>query len=120
MEVHSNFYGTDRKRIKDIIDRQKIPILDIDINGAEKFLVTYPESNTIFLFPPSIGDLKTRLVRRGTETKESLALRLFNANLEISRGLESNELIAYRLVNKDLKESINAFLKFVSAMYPNL
>jgi len=79
-----------------------IPILDIDINGAEKFLVTYPDANTIFLFPPSIGDLKTRLVRRGTESKESLALRLSNAHLEISRGLESDETIAFRLVNKDL------------------
>ena len=103
-----------------MIENKMIPILDIDINGAEKLLETYPDANSIFLFPPSIGDLKTRLVRRGTETKESLALRLSNAHLELTRGLESDEIIGFRLLNKDLKDSIAAFLKLVENIYPNL
>jgi guanylate kinase len=103
-----------------MIENKMIPILDIDINGAEKLLETYPDANTIFLFPPSISDLKTRLMRRGTETKESLALRLSNAHVELTRGLESDEIIGFRLLNKDLKDSIAAFLKLVENIYPNL
>jgi guanylate kinase len=47
----------------------------------------YPETNTIFIAPPSIAALKERLEKRGTETEKSLATRLANCSTEIEKGL---------------------------------
>ena len=80
-------YGTSIDQMEKISEAGKIPILDIDINGAEKFLESYPESNTIFIFSPSIESLKARLIKRETETKASLNLRLENSKIETCRAL---------------------------------
>ena len=85
--MHDNFYGTAKRQIKAIQDEMKIPLLDIDIQGTEKFVSVYPETNTLFIFPPSFDSLKTRLEKRGTETPESLKKRLGNSGKEIRRGL---------------------------------
>jgi len=61
--------------------------LDIDIQGTEKFVSVFPETNTLFLLPPSIAALKARLEKRGTETEKSLAVRLANSTSEIEQGL---------------------------------
>jgi guanylate kinase len=60
-EVHNNLYGTTKTQIKDIQDKQKIPLLDIDVQGALKFDKVFPDSNFIAILPPSIAELKIRL-----------------------------------------------------------
>jgi len=44
-----------------------IPLLDIDIQGAKKVYAAFPDSNFIFICPPSMKELRERLVKRGTE-----------------------------------------------------
>ena len=67
-EVHGNYYGTAKQVIKDIQDQEKIPLLDIDVQGGLKFNKVFPESNFMTILPPTINDLKERLENRGTET----------------------------------------------------
>ena len=80
-------YGTAKSQIRSIQAAGKIPLLDIDIQGTEKFLKSFPETNTLFMLPPSIAELEERLTKRGTETAESLKTRLTNSVNEIERGL---------------------------------
>ena len=119
-QVHSNMYGTSKSQIAAIRDAGKIPLLDIDIQGTEKFVKAYPETNTLFVFPPSVDALKTRLEKRGTETAETLATRLGNATKEMQRGLMKEDpslLIGYRMVNDDLAKSVPMFVRLFEALY---
>lgn len=118
-EVHGNYYGTSKKQIRDIQAKGKIPLLDIDIQGTIKFLKVFPETNTLFVFPPAFEDLKARLEKRGTESPETLAKRLGNASNEMSQGLVDDDeyLIGYRLINKDLGKSKKVFINLMEALY---
>ena len=105
-QVHSNMYGTAKSQIRSIQEEKKIPLLDIDIQGTEKFVKAFPETNTLFIFPPSIETLEQRLTGRGTETEETLKTRLQNARSEIAQGLEppgEKCLIGYKLVNNEIE-----------------
>ena len=113
-------YGTAKSQIRSIQENNKIPLLDIDIQGTVKFVNCFPETNTLFMFPPSVSDLETRLRNRGTETEETLKTRLTNSVNEISQGLKEDDstcLIGYRLVNRDLEVSRPAFVAMIEAMY---
>ena len=66
-EVHGNFYGTSKSTIMEIQSKNRIPLLDIDIQGTEKFCKAFPETQTVFILPPSIEILKTRLTNRGLD-----------------------------------------------------
>ena len=82
-QVHSNKYGTTKAQIKKIQGEWKIPLLDIDVQGALKFEKVFPDSNFLAVLPKSIDQLRNQLVKRGTETEESLNTRLKNAESEI-------------------------------------
>lgn len=69
-EVHGNFYGTAKEQITKIMDQKKIPILDIDVQGAIKFQKVFPNSNFVAVLAPSSSVLEQRLVARGTENEE--------------------------------------------------
>lgn len=118
--VHGNMYGTSKKQIADMQAKKLIPILDIDIQGTEKFLKVYPNSNTLFLFPPTLAELQARLEKRGTETKESLETRMNNATREITQAIQKDDpkcLIGYRVINKDLQKSSRLFTQIIETLY---
>jgi len=120
--VHGNLYGTEKIQIEEMEKEELIPILDIDIQGTEKFLKVHPEANTLFLFPGKVEDLRKRLIRRKTETEESLELRMKNAHIEMKRGIDKEDplhLIGYRVINDDLQKAIYLFNAFIDALYPN-
>lgn len=85
MVYEGKYYGTLKFELKRIWALNKIPVLDIDVKGAIHIQQQYPE-NTLSLFvePPSVDELKKRLLSRGTETEESLAARVNKATYEIS------------------------------------
>lgn len=56
--VHTNMYGTAKSQIDSIRAAHQIPLLDIDIQGTVKFVKAFPETNTFFVFPPSIQVLE--------------------------------------------------------------
>ena len=78
-EVHGNFYGTAKAGIYKIQGQKKITLLDIDVQGANKFENKFPHSNFIFICPASLDSMKERMIKSGTETEQSLQTRLANA-----------------------------------------
>ena len=75
------------------MEKKIIPLLDIDIQGAKKVHASFPESNFIFICPPSIKELVYRLVKKGTESPESLKIRSANAVNEIAECLHLKKMI---------------------------
>lgn len=81
--VHNNYYGTPRQFVIDQIDKGQVVILEIDVQGALQIKDMYPEGVFIFLLPPSMKELKSRIIKRGTESKEDINIRFRNAFEEL-------------------------------------
>ena len=102
MVYEGKYYGTFKSELERIWNDNKIPLLDIDVKGAihvhEQF-----NSNclTIFIEPPSIEELKKRLLSRGTENLESLQTRLNKAVFELSFKHQFNKIV----INDNLQEA---------------
>lgn len=81
--VYDNYYGTPKKFVIEQITTGKNVLLEIDIQGAIQVKKKYPEGIFVFVLPPSMQTLKERIVGRGSETPESLEMRLSSAYSEI-------------------------------------
>ncbi len=87
--VHGNFYGTLRHTILDSMDSGRDVLMDVDIQGAAKIRADADARMQaalvdIFLTPPSMDIVRSRLLKRATETQEQLDLRLRNAKTEMA------------------------------------
>jgi len=78
-EVHDNYYGTSAERLDRCLSGGQDILLDIDVQGMRQIIKKYPAGITIFIMPPSLEVLKERLQSRGTDSAETIALRLKNA-----------------------------------------
>lgn len=102
MVYEGKYYGTLKSELQRIWNDNKIPVLDIDVKGAIHVKQQYPVSAlTVFIEPPSVGELKKRLEGRGTETAESLAARVNKAAYELSFKGHFDKVI----VNGDLQKA---------------
>ncbi len=82
--VHGNFYGTSLREIRRLQAKGGDGIIfDIDYQGARQIKRKLPQALAIFILPPSIRELRSRLRKRGTENEKSLEIRLRNAIKEI-------------------------------------
>lgn len=97
--VHlNNRYGTPRGPVESALAAGKQMILEIDIQGAEQVKASMPEANLIFIAPPSLEELKKRLVGRGTETPEEIAIRLETAEIEMAaQGLFDHVVVNHEV-----------------------
>lgn len=96
-----NYYGTP----KDFVEKQlqtKNVILEIEVNGALKAKKSYPEALLIMILPPSMEELKSRLVHRGTETSEKIAKRMGRIDYELSLIKKYD----YTVINDDLDRAV--------------
>lgn len=85
MVYEGKYYGTLKSEIRRIWKEGKIPLLDIDVQGAIHVQQQGPENTlTLFIEPPSVEELRKRLESRGTETNESLQARLNKSAYELS------------------------------------
>ena len=94
-----NYYGTPRSYVEEQLEAGKDVILEIEIQGAEKIKEKNPEALLVFVTPPSVEELKSRLIGRGTETLEVIEGRLKRA-AEESKGMDHYE---YLLINENNK-----------------
>ena len=81
--VHGNFYGTSRRQIAETTAAGGDMILEVDVQGAASVRQLLMDSVSVFILPPSFAVLRERLCARGTDTPESLELRLRNAPQEL-------------------------------------
>lgn len=95
---NQNYYGTLRSEVNRHLDAGRMVVLVIDVHGAANIKRMYPGSNTIFLLPPSIEELESRLRGRGTEDEASVQRRLNEALNELS----VKDTYDQQLVNHDI------------------
>ena len=98
-----NYYGTPRSYVEEMLSKGKNVILEIEIQGAMKIKEKIPDTVLIFVTPPTIQELKDRLVGRGTETQEVIESRLKRASEE-AEGIESYD---YLLVNDVVEDCVD-------------
>ena len=106
-EVHGHRYGTLVSEVSSLLAQGSSLVLEIDVQGALQVREKFPEAVLIFIAPPSLDELRARLVGRGTETPESIELRLANAEHELSLAPRYDEII----VNDDLDDATQALLR---------
>lgn len=102
-EVHGELYGTPSANLMAATKAGKLLLLDIDVQGARQVKRSVPNAVTIFLLPPSFGQLLERLRRRGSEGASDLRRRLETAR----RELEAVDEFQYVLVNDRLEDTID-------------
>jgi guanylate kinase len=102
MVYEGKYYGTLKSELDRIWNQSRTPMLDIDVKGAIHVQQQYVNDTlSIFIEPPSVDELKRRLMSRGTETEASIATRVSKASYEISFKHHFNEVI----VNDDLQKA---------------
>ena len=101
-EVYGNHYGTLKSNIEELLEAGKNVILEIDIQGALSVKENTKEGIFIFILPPSMEELKNRIVNRGSETKESLLKRFQSAYQEINYISRYN----YAVVNDVVEQAV--------------
>ena len=98
-EIYGNFYGTSQRWIESEMAQGRDILLEIDWQGAAQVRKLMPEAISLFILPPSISELRKRLVGRGTDSAEVIEKRMASAQEEISHALEAN----YLVVNDDFE-----------------
>lgn len=101
-EYVENFYGTPKAYVDSQLERGKDVILEIEIQGALKVKERFPDTLLLFVTPPSMQELKERLVGRGTEDSKTIECRLKRAVFE-AEGIEKYD---YLIINDVLDECI--------------
>jgi len=108
-EYVGNYYGTPRNYVNQSLQKGKDVFLEIEVQGAMQVKENFPEGVFIFLIPPSLEELKNRIVNRGTETEELVKNRLLEAKKEI----DMMEAYDYVIVNDDVDEAVKKIQSIV-------
>lgn len=100
--VYDHYYGTPRKPIVDRLDQGIDVLLEIDTQGAAQIRKKFEDTISIYILPPSLGTLRTRLMNRGGDSPEEIARRLQKAREEVW----SYRDYSYIVRNDDIKQSL--------------
>ena len=108
--VHENHYGTLRETVLENLERGTDVLLDIDIQGAAMIRATTHEKiraaiSDVFLMPASMDVLRQRLLKRGTENPDQLAVRLRNAETE----MKERDKYRYNIISGTPEEDFENF-----------
>ena len=98
---NDNYYGTSKKFVLDNLNRGINVFSEIDVNGAHNIKKMFPDALLIYIAPPSIEELKNRLINRGTEDIDTIEQRLKIAEKE----LNEIDFYDYVVVNDDLDKA---------------
>lgn len=106
-----NYYGTPLKPVNDMLDAGKNVILEIEVQGAMKVKALRPDALLIFVLPPSIAELRRRLLKRGTEELDVIEKRVSQATREIDEAVNYD----YVIVNDALEDAVADFKAVIKA-----
>lgn len=109
--VYGNYYGTPKSKVIEKLNTGKDVVLEIDIQGALKVKEAYPKGIFIFILPPSMEELKNRIINRGSETEESLMRRFKSAYKEINYVSKYN----YAVVNDKIDSAVSKIESIITA-----
>ena len=109
-QVHTHYYGIPKKSVDDLMKKGICPILVIDVQGARTVKAQYPNAATVFIVPPSLKELKNRILRRNDNTQD-IEIRLETANKE----MQELDRYDYALLNDELAEAVDKMAGIVAA-----
>jgi len=109
--VYGNMYGTLRGPVDAIRHAGEDVLLEKDVQGALAIKKALPEAILIFIAPPSVGELRSRIEKRGTETASDMSIRLGFARDEIAQIEHFN----YVVVNYSVNEAVAVFEAIITA-----
>ena len=92
-EYCDNYYGTPRSFVEEHINQGKNVILEIEVQGAMHIKEEHPEGVYIFILPPSLEELRNRIIGRGTETEDVIDNRMAQVTRELSFAGEYQYLV---------------------------
>ncbi len=119
-EVHGNWYGTPRDQVVEALIAGKDAILKIDVAGARAVREAVAEALMVFVVPPSLDELRRRLVGRDTEPPEALRLRWENAAKELLRQNEYDHVVVNHTGQADSSAAdIEAVIAAEHAAHPD-
>ncbi|MBN2433665.1 MAG: guanylate kinase [Spirochaetes bacterium] len=107
--VHNNYYGTRKKEIDRISGEGKIPVLDIDVQGASILRKKIQDAVFVFIVPPSLEVLEDRLRNRKTDSDEQIGIRLKASILEMRSCAEFD----YAVVNDDVTTAVSDIVSII-------
>lgn len=105
-EVYGNLYGTSQKWINNAINAGQDVLLEIDTQGAQQVRKIFPKAVSIFILPPSLETLETRLKNRNQDCQEAIVRRMAAARQEISHVSEYDYVIINKSLDKALRDLI--------------
>lgn len=110
-EYVGNYYGTPREFVEKTLSEGKDIILEIEVQGALKVKDKFPEGVFVFLMPPSLNELKQRIVGRGTESQATIDHRLSVAVDEMNLLHHYD----YAVVNDEIDQACNRIMSIITA-----
>lgn len=109
-QVHTHYYGIPKKSVDTLLRKGICPILVIDVQGARTVKNEYPQAATVFIVPPSLKELKKRILGRNDNTQD-IEIRLETAKKE----MQELDRYDYALLNDDLEKAVNDMAGIVAA-----
>ncbi len=110
-EVHGNFYGTPRDYVEECIRNGRDVLLEIDWQGARQIKRHFPDAIGIFILPPSLETLETRLRKRGQDSPQVITKRLLAAGGEMAHVSECQ----YVIINQEFSTALSQLAQIVGA-----
>jgi len=110
--VHGNYYGTSLKPVREALEKGKLVIFDIDVQGHR--LVREAMGDVVvsaFITPPTLSELESRLTSRGSDNMDVINARIQNAKDEIKAINEYD----YVIINDSIEEAKKAFVAIANA-----
>ena len=118
-KVFDRFYGTPLEPVEANLRAGKHVVLDVDVQGGVQVIENRPDAVSVFVAPPDLNTLRTRLTNRGTEPADEIALRLLTARSE----LKAMHRYQYLLINDNLETTraqLNAIIEAESCRITRL
>ena len=111
-EVYGNYYGTPAQKVRDSLAEGKNILLEIDTQGAALVREKFPEGVYIYILPPSLEELKRRIIGRGTDSAESIERRLSCAREEMGCASEQYN---YLVLNDEVELAVERVETIIEA-----
>lgn len=105
-----NYYGTPKEYVEQLLNEGKNVVLEIEVQGANQVMAMFPKAITIFIVPPSIEELESRIRGRRSEPEDVVAERLNKAKYELTLTDQYRYVVENNDVDTTVKE-IEAIIK---------
>ncbi len=109
--VHGNYYGTSKKELNELLDKEIDVILDIDSQGASQIKKRFRNGVFIYVLPPSFEDLKQRLTIRKGDTPDEIRRRLEKAREEA----KDYRMYDYLIINDNLDAALERLKSVINS-----